>query len=1765
MADQEPREQALEDSGAYEVIRKRLSAQAAALKAKADALNAQREAAFGGTEMGILGSVRVRTENNCVPRDMAEVGGLLLFGYNVHIGLKSETRVQDVFGLYRLGTEQGVELEPVALEGSFLADPAFVRDFQNLFKYYKDSRLVQLRRLTGALLAVFQTGSTFEDLKVFRWRLAPDGSASYQDDRGERDNLLPPSHDFEWQETSREQHVRGKHPHVNILDQVFVETIGGDLTIKIENNTDDGQGIYREPVEDRNQTLRDAEISYARVGSLILLKILPYREQAHRYFVFNTRSRTVKRIDEIGAACRQLPEDHGIIFPGGYYLQNGETKVFDADCEDMYFLKSIRSPNGEDVLYSFYHEADGRFVLLSYNLIRKQLDNPILGNGFALLEDGTMPLFRSEDEPTRVHGLQIWQTPYVSDEFAANAPRDDSFLGKIGNPELVRAISELYSIQRLIQAQQPSVATYEDLIAAVTRTLDAYHWLGHGEVGTLTEDLHAIQHTAEQVLDEFEKVETIRGRAKQALTEAETEQQAVVREAKRADWSSIEGYVQALDKLRRQRGRLISLRDLRYVDVQRVEALEAAVVEAFQKVSQNTVDFLLGENALKPYLDEIERRAGEVEAAQRRVDLKPSIEALEQVGQGLNLLTEVVNELEIRDANARTDILDAISAVFGRLNQAKANADLRWKGLGSKESVAEFGAQFRLLSQSVVRALAMVDTPEKADQELSRLLLQLEELEGRFGEHEQFVADLAEKREEIFEAFESRKQALMEERSRRTQSLAQAAERILSGLARRAEALKDVDELNAFFASDAMALKLRGLIQELRELGESVRADDVEGRIKAARDRAIRALRDKLDIFEDGGKLIRFGRHRFSVNTQELDLTLLPREDGMALHLTGTDYYEPIADPALEESRDYWDQRLVSETSEVYRAEYLAASVLAAADAGIDGATPETLHAAQRSEAGLLPLVRDFAAARYDEGYERGVHDHDAAAILNKLLHLRDTAGLLRYGPGVRALAALYWAQVEAAERKRWAAQCAGYGRLAAAFGRGAQLEALEGELAERIEAFRGAQTLAGSAELAAAYLARELQAERAAFVQSGAAKQLVDEFWHFLDGKNQRHGLEQGLKELQGHLAAQLRLGRAWLGAFIERCDAQRQTKQRPVLEEAVAALLTDKLDRRVSDAPVDAEVTGLLGQHPRVRERTLQLNLPDFLERIEHHRRVRAPGFRAARELRHGIIERERKKLRLHEFKPRAMTSFVRNKLINEVYLPMIGDNLAKQMGAAGDNKRTDLMGTLLLISPPGYGKTMIMEYVASRLGLVFMKINCPALGHGVTSIDPAEATNAAARQELEKLNLGLEMGNNVMLYLDDIQHTNPEFLQKFISLCDAQRKIEGVWRGQPKTYDLRGKKFCVIMAGNPYTESGEAFKIPDMLANRADVYNLGDVLGGHQEAFELSYIENSLTSNSVLAPLASREMEDFYKLVSMAKGQGGAASELKHNYSGAEVSEIVTVLQHLFKVQDVVLKVNQQYIASAAQDDAYRTEPPFRLQGSYRNMNRLAEKVVAAMNAQELEQLISDDYRGEAQTLTTGAEENLLKLAELRGTLSAEEAERWEGIKKTFVRRQTLGGEDDPVARVVNQLNFLGGQIDSIAGAIQKAAAGGRHDEAVARLERALARLAEAETHVQVVNQPLPGLEEILKGLTGTIEASLLPVISTMDHKLRLDHNIWDTLHAVLQALKGVDPKSFEAISLDQSIRRDYSSEGGKAQGSNPRRKSPPKKKPEAADEA
>ena len=211
---------------------------------------------------------------------------------------------------------------------------------------------------------------------------------------------------------------------------------------------------------------------------------------------------------------------------------------------------------------------------------------------------------------------------------------------------------------------------------------------------------------------------------------------------------------------------------------------------------------------------------------------------------------------------------------------------------------------------------------------------------------------------------------------------------------------------------------------------------------------------------------------------------------------------------------------------------------------------------------------------------------------------------------------------------------------------------------------------------------------------------------------------------------------------------------------------------------------------------------------------------------------------------------------------------------------------------------------------------------------------------------------------------------------------------------------------------------------------------------------------------------------------------------------------VCECLVSVRDVVMRVNAEYIASAAQADEFRTEPPFRLQGSYRNMNRLAEKVAAIQNDAEVQALVLGHYRGESQTLTTGAEANLLKFRELMGLLTAEESVRWEEIRKTFRRNQYTRGTDqnDPVGRVVAQLSLFQSGLESIQSTLAGAASrppapvtldiaplGNALELLRATLEERLGRphSGSAPVPVAVPDRPLD-LDRIAAGITEGLKA-------------------------------------------------------------------------------
>ena len=62
------------ESGTYEIIRNRLKSFAGELRDRLNSLNGARKDVFGAIETTLLGTERVTTEHNCVPRDMIAIG-----------------------------------------------------------------------------------------------------------------------------------------------------------------------------------------------------------------------------------------------------------------------------------------------------------------------------------------------------------------------------------------------------------------------------------------------------------------------------------------------------------------------------------------------------------------------------------------------------------------------------------------------------------------------------------------------------------------------------------------------------------------------------------------------------------------------------------------------------------------------------------------------------------------------------------------------------------------------------------------------------------------------------------------------------------------------------------------------------------------------------------------------------------------------------------------------------------------------------------------------------------------------------------------------------------------------------------------------------------------------------------------------------------------------------------------------------------------------------------------------------------------------------------------------------------------------------------------------------------------------------------------------------------------------------------------------------------------------------------------------------------
>lgn len=1557
------------EDGTYRILRARLADRAAELGRRAAELNVRRQETFGSRPLELAGSARPRTAGEAVA--CAVVGirpGVLLLG----------TTAPDLAaGLLSLHAPDGSPLDPGAVPG-LLDDERFHRDLAELLRYFRDARLGELVRTAGGrLLAVFRTGTDEGDVRALGWQLTED-RAAYLGNQGLHDLPRPPAFDLPWTQTGRDHHDHGRIRIDGGEGAVSVATTGGSLTVRTAPGD---RLLFEEPVDDPLQSLADADVAYAATGPLLLLRIRPYNESADRCLVVNTRTGSVRRRDSLGRGFRLLPAGQGLIFPGGYELADGSHRDFRIDdapgatgtegastgdgaaaADGLAFDAVLPSPNGEDLLYVLRRPGRAQVLLLPWNTVRREAGAALQGAGWTLLPDGTLVLLRPDREPVRTHDLQVWRTPFLSAEYAAAQPVPDGPLGRIGNADLVQGIADCLDVVRTATAAADgAAAALPELVTdGCARAADRHYWLA--DTGLL-EPLTELREAAERLAAEEARVGVLAARAAQALDVASEEAAALVRRSRGESPADVDAWTALLAELRRAQGRTRTLRELPQLDLAALEAVEAELAAELDAATERALAFFAAPEAFAGSLAAARAAA---EAAAGTADPAEAAQLagrLDEQADALATVTDLVTGAVAAEPGAGTAVLLAIGEVLAAVNRARAVLAGRRRELLDAEHRAAHAAESALLAQATTAALAATRTPADCDDQLARLLLRLDGLEVRFAEAEELAAELVLRREEIQQAFAARRQSLLDEAAARADRVAASAGRALEALRGRLARLGSAADVHGAQAADPMAVRIRAAAAELRELDDQVRAQELEDGLLGAVQGALRTLRDRAELSEDGGATVRLGRHRFAVRREPVELTLQPDGDGLAFAVTGTGYRRTAHLPELSAAREFWTQPLVSESPELYRAEYLATGLLPAV-------TDEP-----------LPIqVRRAAELAYDEGYERGVHDHDAELILGALLRLRAGAGLLEHPAEVRVAAQLFWAHgAPEARRSAWRRRARSLVLARSTFGPSPALAEFSAELSAAVAEFTTARGLP-PAPPAGAYLLDELADPREAFAVGSASRTLLDAF-------RQTSGAPGLLADL-AHLAdlpARHQLATAWLGSYAA------ATGQEGV-PEAVARLCAPDLPRHEITAPLAETVTGLLGSHPRIRDGRLLVRIDELPTRAREFREERAPAFRAFQRRRADVLAAERRRLRLDDHRPRPLAGFVRNRLIDEVYLPLVGDNLARQLGALGST--ADRSGLLLLLSPPGYGKTTLLEYVADRLGLLMVRVDGPALGTGTTSLDPDRAPDAAARREVEKIVFALEAGSNVLLHLDDIQHVSPELLQKFIPLCDAQRRVEAVSDGQARSFDLRGRRFAVCLAGNPYTAGGQRFEIPDMLANRADVWNLGEVLTRQQELFALSFLENALAANPLLAPLAGSDSADLRLLVALADGDPAAqADQLSRPVQ--DLDRVVATLAGLRAVQRTVLAVNRAYIDSAAQQEADRTEPPFLLQGSYRTMAQLAARIDPVQSEAEIEALLDDHYRAEAQTLGSAAEANLLKLALLRGRATVAQTARWRAL--------------------------------------------------------------------------------------------------------------------------------------------------------------------------
>ncbi|MGB3736332.1 MAG: DNA repair ATPase, partial [Ilumatobacter sp.] len=662
---------------------------------------------------------------------------------------------------------------------------------------------------------------------------------------------------------------------------------------------------------------------------------------------------------------------------------------------------------------------------MPYDLVKRQVAQVITAHGFSTFSDGSMVLFRdqaTDADPAKIHPIQWWSTPFADTDHLPDAGDDNPWMQRVGNAALVAGLGDVYDVVRLSRDEKPTGRSWEGLASAVRRSMDQHLWFVDAEADGLQTAAAEVLTTAGQLLDEHKLVERKRSAARGTLATAEASVRQVLNGISTA--STPDQVVGALGQLRRARGEMSVVADTESIDAARVEELIGDLDDGVAELSDRAVDVLSRPGAFGSLESEIASAEAAVTDATTSAQLDEIGQRVEAIGNDLDAVVDTVSALEGGDPTVRTAIVRSVSDVTGSANRVKAQLDSKRRNLGAVEAEAAFDAELALVEQTLNGSVAGATTPDECDAVLARLLVTIERLESRYGDDPDASASIAEVRVTAHEVVGERRTALLDERNRRATRIVDAATRLLDTVTRRASEFSDDKEIAAFFATDQLTSRVRELADELESLDDAGRAAEVRGGLRNAAEEARRRIRDKAALVSDDGAVV-LGGVRLAQNNQPFEMVLSSRadergNDTVAATITGTDFAVDVSEE-LDGFTDLLGRPFPSETRTVSRSEYLAWAVLESMTARPGGLIE--LLTATANPAKMNVLCQAEAERRHGDGYQRGVHDHDAARILAAVMPALEAEPLLRFTGTVRGLARLWLSQLDEASVDGWVAK----------------------------------------------------------------------------------------------------------------------------------------------------------------------------------------------------------------------------------------------------------------------------------------------------------------------------------------------------------------------------------------------------------------------------------------------------------------------------------------------------------------------------------------------------------------------------------------------------------------------------------------------------------------------------------------------------------------------------------------------------------------------